>query len=101
MDFVSSGNEKKECKCNSTNCSGFLGVRPKTQMAMTEAERKKKAAERRKQRRKEKKEKEKKFPKIRKSSQVVKEKLPELALEISKPTSVISFSMQNCQFLLI
>lgn len=32
------GNEKKECKCGSANCSGYLGVQPKTQHAMSVAE---------------------------------------------------------------
>lgn len=35
------GNEKKACKCGSANCSGFLGVQPKTQHAITVAEKSK------------------------------------------------------------
>jgi len=31
------GNEKKQCKCGAENCSGFLGVKPKTQHAMSMA----------------------------------------------------------------
>ena len=35
------GNEKKACQCGSKNCSGFLGVRPKTQVALALKEKKK------------------------------------------------------------
>eukprot|EP00794_Sanderia_malayensis_P005747 gene5747-6450_t len=35
------GNEKKACRCGSKNCSGFLGVRPKTQNALALKEKKK------------------------------------------------------------
>lgn len=46
------GNDKKQCKCGSANCSGYLGVKPKSQHALSVAEKaqnkKKKEKERRK-----------------------------------------------------
>lgn len=47
----STGNEKKKCHCGAKNCSGFLGVRPKTQSAMQTEEKAKKAAAKRKKKR--------------------------------------------------
>lgn len=35
------GNEKKECKCGAANCSGYLGLRPKSQLTVSEAEKQK------------------------------------------------------------
>jgi len=42
------GNEKKACRCGSKNCSGFLGVRPKTQTAIALKEKKKKEKQKKK-----------------------------------------------------
>ncbi|XP_022091753.1 histone-lysine N-methyltransferase NSD2-like [Acanthaster planci] len=42
------GNEKKRCECGAPNCSGFIGVRPKTASAEAVAEKYKKAANRKK-----------------------------------------------------
>ncbi|XP_038070520.1 histone-lysine N-methyltransferase NSD2-like [Patiria miniata] len=42
------GNEKKRCECGAPNCSGFIGVRPKTASAEAVAEKFKKAADRKK-----------------------------------------------------
>ncbi|KAK7109515.1 histone-lysine N-methyltransferase NSD2-like [Littorina saxatilis] len=44
------GNEKTKCACGAENCSGFLGVRPKTQAAVA-VERKKKEKEGKKRKR--------------------------------------------------
>lgn len=46
------GNEKKKCSCGSKNCSGFLGVRPKTQHALKLQEEKKKNHESKKKKKK-------------------------------------------------
>ncbi|XP_028390809.1 histone-lysine N-methyltransferase NSD2-like isoform X2 [Dendronephthya gigantea] len=46
------GNEKKKCSCGSKNCSGFLGVRPKTQHALKLQEEKKKSHESKKRKKK-------------------------------------------------
>lgn len=51
------GNEKKQCKCGSGNCSGYLGVKPKTQHAMSVAEKAKNKKKKEKERRKLKKQK--------------------------------------------
>lgn len=53
--FYFSGNEKKKCKCGAENCSGFLGVKPKTQNAMlSTAEKAQKKKQKEKERRKQK-----------------------------------------------
>ncbi|XP_032240529.1 histone-lysine N-methyltransferase NSD2 isoform X2 [Nematostella vectensis] len=44
------GNEKKKCHCGSQNCSGFLGVRPKTQNAQMNEDKAKNAALKRRKR---------------------------------------------------
>ena len=49
---MSAGNEKKKCSCGSENCSGFLGVRPKTQHALKLQEEKKKNQESKKKKKK-------------------------------------------------
>lgn len=46
------GNEKKKCHCGSSNCSGFLGVRPKTQNAQMTEDKMKKSAKNKKKRQK-------------------------------------------------
>ncbi|PIK36275.1 putative histone-lysine N-methyltransferase NSD2 isoform X2 [Apostichopus japonicus] len=51
-NLESLGNEKKECRCGASNCSGFIGVRPKTAAAEAQEEKAKKAKERKKRRRK-------------------------------------------------
>lgn len=51
-NLESLGNEKKECHCGAPNCSGFIGVRPKTAAAEAQEEKAKKAKERKKRRRK-------------------------------------------------
>ena len=48
MHTISVGNEKKVCHCGSKNCSGFLGVRPKTQNAIALKEKKKKEKQKKK-----------------------------------------------------
>ena len=50
--FHFAGNEKKKCSCGSENCSGFLGVRPKTQHALKLQEEKKKNQESKKKKKK-------------------------------------------------
>ena len=57
------GNEKKKCKCGADNCSGFLGVKPKTQNAMSIAEKAQKKKEKEKERRKQKRMKKQKITK--------------------------------------
>ena len=48
FSVMETGNEKKKCHCESLNCSGFLGVRPKTQNAQLQESKIKKAAEKKK-----------------------------------------------------
>jgi len=57
LEIFFSGNEKKQCKCGAINCSGLLGVKPKTQHAMSVAEKAKIKKEKAKERRKVKKQK--------------------------------------------
>lgn len=44
------GNEKKKCHCGASNCSGFLGLRPKTQNAQMTEDKMKKASKNKKKR---------------------------------------------------
>eukprot|EP00057_Strongylocentrotus_purpuratus_P010549 XP_011665023.1 PREDICTED: histone-lysine N-methyltransferase NSD2 isoform X2 [Strongylocentrotus purpuratus] len=44
------GNEKKRCECGAPNCSGFIGVRPKTAAAAAMEERSKQAKDKKKKR---------------------------------------------------
>lgn len=50
--LLNAGNEKKKCSCGSENCSGFLGVRPKTQHALKLQEEKKRNQESKKKKKK-------------------------------------------------
>lgn len=42
------GNEKKRCECGAPNCSGFIGVRPKTAAAAAQEEKSKQAKDKKK-----------------------------------------------------
>ncbi|XP_071502155.1 histone-lysine N-methyltransferase NSD2-like [Diadema antillarum] len=44
------GNEKKKCECGAPNCSGFIGVRPKTAAAAAQEEKSKQAKDKKRKR---------------------------------------------------